>query len=145
MDWFSGYGLILIILLLIPNILFALKQCAGGSAVQYHNPFVEILEQVGRFSSMVLMIFSIPLLKRGELFPGAVTIWISVSGALLISYYIVWLFYFKKPDRKKAMALAILPSVLFFLSGILRGELLLIFASSISAPCHILITHKNNQ
>ena len=59
MGWFNYIGLIVICLILIPNIVFAVKNKDGFENV-YHNKVAETFEQIGRFGSFSLMIFNIP-------------------------------------------------------------------------------------
>lgn len=59
MGWFNYYGLIVIILIMIPNMVFAAKN-KDGFENKYQNKTVEISEQIGRFACFGLMIFNIP-------------------------------------------------------------------------------------
>lgn len=43
MNWFNIYGLIFIVIIMIPNIVFALK-CKDGFVNKYNNKFVELFE-----------------------------------------------------------------------------------------------------
>ena len=47
MKWFNFYGLIFIAVIMIPNIIFAMKH-KDGFVNKYKNKAVEALEQVGR-------------------------------------------------------------------------------------------------
>ena len=49
----------------------------------------------------------------------------------------------KKNSMFRALALSIIPSVLFLFSGIMSRSLLLIAASILFAPSHILISYRN--
>ena len=46
MEWFNVFGLIFIIVIIIPNIVFAIK-CKDGINNKRNNNYVECLEQVG--------------------------------------------------------------------------------------------------
>ena len=59
MGWLNYYGLIVIILIMIPNMVFAAKN-KDGFENKYQNKTVEISEQIGRFACFGLMIFNIP-------------------------------------------------------------------------------------
>ncbi|MGL5151104.1 MAG: hypothetical protein ACRC7N_11090 [Clostridium sp.] len=63
MNWLNAYGLIIMIVIMIPNIIFAKKEQNFES--KYNNKIVEIVEQVGRFGSMGLMLFNISVLEFG--------------------------------------------------------------------------------
>ena len=59
MKRFNLYGLIFIVIIMIPNIIFAAK-CKDGFENKYKNKLVETLEQIGRFTCFGTMIINIP-------------------------------------------------------------------------------------
>ena len=59
MSWFNYYGLIIMAIIMIPNIIYAVKQ-KDNMALESHNKMIIIAEQVGRYGCFVLMIFNIP-------------------------------------------------------------------------------------
>lgn len=59
MRWINVYGLVMIAVILVPNIVFAIK-CKDGFDNMWHSRFVSAAEQIGRFSCFALMIFNIP-------------------------------------------------------------------------------------
>ena len=59
MEWFNIYGLIFIVIIMIPNIIFAVK-CRDGFENKRSNKVVEITEQIGRFGCFGFMIINIP-------------------------------------------------------------------------------------
>ena len=63
MSWFNYYGLIIMAIIMIPNIVYAVKQ-KDGMALESHNKMIIIAEQVGRYGCFVLMIFNIPYTDR---------------------------------------------------------------------------------
>ncbi len=48
MEWLNLYGLAFIAVIMIPNIIYAIK-CKEGFENKWHNKIVELLEQIGRF------------------------------------------------------------------------------------------------
>ena len=48
MGWFNIYGMIFIIVIMIPNIIFAIK-CKDGFNNKFSNKIIETIEQVGRY------------------------------------------------------------------------------------------------
>ena len=68
--WFNFYGLIFMILILLPNIVFAATHKDGFENL-YRNKFVEVAEQIGRFGCFICMFVSIPLPIGGFWFDGA--------------------------------------------------------------------------
>lgn len=144
MNWFNIYGLIFIVIIMIPNIVFALK-CKDGFVNKYNNKFVEFSEQIGRFGSFIFMIFNIPQTYFGFYFNNGLILYLIVDSILVALYCLIWIICFKKPSVFRALALSIIPSFLFIYSGIMIRSILLIIFSLIFAPCHILISYKNTK
>lgn len=142
MEWFNPYGLIFIVIMMIPNIIFAIK-CKGGFENKWKNKTVEILEQIGRFGCIGLMIINIPGTYFGFWSDRAFTFYLIFSTVLLFLYCVIWAVCFRQNSVFRALALSILPSVLFLLSGILSRSILLIAFAFLFAPCHIIISYKN--
>ena len=84
MDWLNIYGLITMIIIMVPNIIFAIKEKSFES--KYNNKIVEFIEQIGRFGSMGLMIFNIPLLDYGYFLPNGKVLYVFLSAILSILY-----------------------------------------------------------
>ena len=55
----------------------------------------------------------------------------------------IWIICFRKNTIFKVLALSIIPSVIFMFSGIMSRSALLVVASLLFAPAHILISYKN--
>lgn len=142
MDWFNIYGLCFIAVIMLPNIVFAVR-CRDGFENKWNNKAVEALEQVGRFGCMVFMIVNIPPLCFGWLFEGALAVYLGVDIGLLIAYCVIWIICFRKNSLFRALALSIIPSALFLFSGIMLLSVPLIVTAVIFAPCHIAISYKN--
>ena len=47
MEWFNVFGLIFIVVIMIPNIVFAIR-CKDEFDNKWNNKYIEIMEQVGR-------------------------------------------------------------------------------------------------
>ena len=142
MEWIHVFGLFCMIIMMIPNIIFALK-CKDGFVNQYHNRFIEMIEQIGRFGCFIFMIIEIPGTSFGWLFDGARSIYMIIDMVLLIAYCMIWMICFKKESLFRSLALSMIPSAIFLLSGILRQNILLIISSILFAPSHIMISYKN--
>jgi len=142
MSWFNFIGLIFVAVILIPNIIFAAKNKDGFQNF-YQNKFVEIFEQIGRFGCFITMFFTPPFLNLGFKINGAKTAYI-ITGAVLVALYCLgWIVFGKENSVRKSLALSIIPSVLFFESGLLSLNFPLIILPLIFAPCHIIISYKN--
>ncbi len=142
MEWFNIYGFAIVIVIMIPNIIFAIK-CKDGFENLYQNKFVEIFEQAGRYGCFGFMIFSIPETSFGFASDKAFEMYLTVDSVLLIFYCIIWIVCFRKDSFFKAVFLSVIPSFIFLFSGVLSRSVLLIIAAVIFAPCHILISCKN--
>lgn len=142
MEWLNVFGLGFMIVIMIPNIIFATK-CKDGFENLWKNKALESLEQVGRFGCFVLMIFNIPGTWFGFWSDEAFAIYLIVDCILVLLYCMIWIVCFQKNSIFRALALSIIPSALFLFSGIMSRYVLLIIAALIFAPCHILISYKN--
>lgn len=144
MDWLNIFGLIFIIIIMIPNIIYAIK-CKDGFINKWSNKTIEHLEQIGRFGCFGFMIINIPGTWFGWWSDKAFAVYLLTNVALILAYCIIWIICFKKNTVFRALALSILPSVIFLLSGIMSRSVLLIISAVIFAPCHILISYKNAE
>lgn len=142
MQFINIYGLIFVVVIMIPNIIFAVK-CKDGFQNNWNNKFVEIIEQVGRFGCFAFMILNIPGLSFGWWSKKIFIIYLVCCIALVFFYCLIWAVCFKKNSIFRTLALSIIPSVLFLFSGIMTRSILLIISSLLFAPSHILISYLN--
>lgn len=142
MEWFNLTGLIFVVVLLIPNIIYAVTN-KGGFADNYHNKFIEAGEQIGRFGCFILMFIQLPFVTLGYIYDGAQTLYLILGIVLLALYCGGWIVFHKGNCMAKALTLSILPSVLFLESGILTLNIPLIVLSVVFAIYHITISCKN--
>lgn len=142
MEWFNVFGLIFMAVILIPNILFAVK-CKDGFENKWKNRTVETLEQIGRFGCFGFMIFNIPGTWFGWWSDEAFAVYLVVDALLVGLYCLVWIVCFRKTGLFRALALSILPSVLFLFSGIMTRSVLLTISALLFAPAHIAISWQN--
>ena len=141
MDWLNVFGLILVILLLIPNMVYAIKFKDQKNPCT--NKFMNILEQIGRYACMFLMVFNIGIAEFGFGSVGAFLIYIIGNVLLMLSYWVIWILYFHKQSFGKQIALAILPTGLFLLSGITMQHCLLRLFGLVFGVGHVYVTYKN--
>ena len=142
MSWFNGYGTVFVILLLLPNLIFAVSH-RDGFENRYQNKKVEYAEQIGRFGSFVFMIFCPPLIRIGWWFRGAKTAYLIIGSVLVGLYLFGWVLFRKEDSVRKSLMLSILPSLLFLESGILTGNFPLILFSALFASGHIILSYQN--
>lgn len=62
-SWLNIFGLILVVLLLVPNIIYAVKE--KNQENKCTNKLMNLVEQIGRYASMFLMVFNIGLAEVG--------------------------------------------------------------------------------
>ncbi len=142
MQWFNLYGLVFIIIIMIPNTVYAVN-CKNGFNDLYKNKIIEAFEQIGRVGCLTTMIFNIPGTCLGFLSDKLLLAYILTDSVLVLIYCLIWIFCFNKNTVFKALSLSIIPSAVFIFSGILSRSLLLTLMSLIFAPCHIMISYKN--
>ena len=142
MEWFNVFGLMFMAVILIPNILFAVK-CKGGFENKWKNRTVETVEQIGRFGCFGFMIFNIPGTWFGWWSDEAFAVYLVVDVLLVGLYCLVWIVCFRKSSAFRALALSILPSILFLFSGIMTRSVLLTISALLFAPAHIAISWQN--
>lgn len=141
-DWFNVFGLVFITVIMIPNIIFAIK-CKYGFDNKWNNKYIEIIEQIGRFGCFGFMIINIPGTWFGWWSDEAFAIYLIVNTILVMIYCAIWIVYFKKSSVFRVLALSIIPSILFLFSGIMSRSVLLIISSVLFTPSHIMISYRN--
>ena len=143
-EWFNIYGLVFMVIIMIPNIVYAIK-CKEGFANRWQNKTVEILEQIGRFGCFGFMVINIPGTWFGWWSDQAFAVYIIVDAVLVFAYCLLWIVLWKKNNMFRALALSIIPSLVFLFSGVMSCSVLLVVFSLLFAPMHILISCKNTN
>ena len=142
MGWLNVFGSIMIAVIMIPNIIFAIR-CKEGLKNKWKNKIVEFIEQTGRFGCFIFMIVNIPGTWFGWWSDEAFAIYLIVDTTLVTAYCVIWIICFKNSSMFRALALSVIPSVLFLFSGIMSRSILLLVASILFAPSHILLSYRN--
>ena len=142
MEWLNVFELVMVAVIMIPNILFAMK-CKDGFVNKWNNKSVETVEQIGRFGCFGFMIINIPGTWFGWWSDEAFAVYLVVDAVLVTLYCVIWAVCFRKSSVFRALALSIIPSVLFLFSGIMSRSILLTIAAVLFAPSHILISYQN--
>lgn len=142
MNWINLYGLIIVLFMLFPNIIYAFKNKSIEN--KCNNKVMNMIEQIGRYGSLFLMVFNIGIYEFGFRSDKEFAIWLISSAVLMLLYWRFWVLYFKSPKIFSAMMLAIIPNIIFISSGyFLRHWLLVIFGVTFSIG-HIYVTYQNN-
>lgn len=149
---FSYVGLIYILMLFIPNIIWTKHQPKDYEQYsQKENKVLQTLERIGEVSVCCLvLIFSDFNIRVNSLW----SIWLLISFALMLLYELYWVRYFKSEKNMAdfyssicgiPVAGATLPVSAFFLLGIYGKNVLLLAAVVILGIGHIGIhlQHRN--
>lgn len=142
MEWLNVYGLGIIVFIMIPNVLFAIR-CKEGFYNAWHNKGVEILEQIGRYGCIAFMIVNIPYTYLGFWLQNGRLLYEVINGSFVFIYCMIWILCYRDASVFRALALSILPSAIFLFSGLMLQSIPLLIAASLFAPCHILLSYKN--
>lgn len=144
MQWFNIYGFILVLILMVPNIVFAMK-VKDGFINKWNNNLVMTIEKIGRMGCFGFMIINIPGTCFGWWSEAIFRAYLIVNTILLSAYCLIWVLCFKKDSLFRSLALSIIPSAMFIYSGITSRSILLIVSALLFSPSHILISYKNAQ
>lgn len=139
---FSYVGLMFMLMLLIPNLIWTKKRPQGYSS-KNENKFLVMLERVGEvLTTCLALLFSDFNLQEWSEW----SLWLVAAFALMVMYEIWWVRYFKS-ERKLAdfyssflgvpVAGATLPVVAFFLLGIYGKVIWMMIASIVLGIGHI--------
>lgn len=142
-NYFSATGALLVLLLLAPNVVYAVR--GPGMVNRCKTVPLLVAEQIGRYGCMALMVLPLGVWEFRFSSRAVFILWCIVAAALVCGYYICWLFYFRAPSPPVALWLAILPSALFVLRGIALRHWLLVACGVLFAIAHISITYYNNK
>lgn len=137
----NEFNLIIIVLILLPNIIYAIK--FRGTKNQCRNKMANVIEQISRYLSMLFMIISFEGDGLGFSSKEAFVIYAFGNAVLLLVYWIVWILYFRKQRLVKSMILAVVPTLIFLLCGITLNSILLIASSIIFGIAHSYVTYQN--
>ena len=142
MKWFNYYGLMILAIIMVPNIIFAIKH-KDGFTNKYQNKAVKIMEQVGRYACFALMIFNVPYTYFNFWFNNALVVYLVVNGVLCLAYLVFWIVCWNRNGKLKALSLSIIPSVIFLFSGVVLANIPLGAFALLFGINHVLISYKN--
>ena len=139
--WINLFGGIIVLLLLIPNIVYALKNREERNLCT--NRVMNVVEQAGRYGCIVWMWLPLLVWKFGFRSASEMLLYFLGNGVLLVAYWLVFARYMRKKTAKRALVLAILPACIFLLSGLLLRHWLLVGFGLLFAVGHIYVTTIN--
>ena len=139
--WINIFGAVIVILMLIPNIVYAIKN--KGEKNYCTNLFMNIIEQIGRYACIVLMWLPLLVWKFGFASVFEMILYLTCNGLFLAVYWITFAVYMNRKSLQLALVLAIVPACIFIFSGILLRHWLLAGFAILFAVGHIYVTYKN--
>jgi len=142
MEFVNFFGLAFFIVMMIPNMIYAGKHPEGFENL-WKNRLVEILEQAGRVGCFAFLVLIVPGCGFGFSGKGYFVAYLMVNVILLLAYCSIWCICFNRNSMFRAIALSVIPSVMFLAGGILTSYWPLIMSAVVFAPCHITISIKN--
>lgn len=142
MQFINIFNAVIVICLLIPNVIYALKK--KNLENRCGSKVMNILEQAGRYASMFFMVFNIGIYEFGFGSKGAFVIWAISMPVLILLYWIFWVVYFKVPGMVPAMFLALIPAGIFIANGFLMRNWLLAVSGILFLVGHTYVTYCNN-
>lgn len=144
---FNPWGFLFISIIMIPNIIFAIKnnETFENSIQKKWFKILEIFEQIGRYGCFFCMMFNISGTYFGFSSNFSFRIYLIINGILIFSYCLIWVTHFRKNNLFRGISLSVIPSIIFLFSGIISKSILLIIFSIIFAPCHIAISILNTK
>ena len=139
--WINLFGGIIVLLMLIPNIVYALKNREERNLCT--NRVMNVVEQAGRYGCIVWMWLPLLVWKFGFRSASEMLLYFLGNGVLLVAYWLVFARYMRKKTAKGALVLAVLPACIFLLSGLLLRHWLLVGFGLLFAVGHIYVTTIN--
>jgi len=139
--WISLFGAVIVIVMMIPNIVYAFRNKDEKNLCT--NKVMNLIEQIGRYACIILMWLPLFVWKFGFASVIEMVLYMVCTGILLAAYWIMFVIYMKRRTQGLAIALAIIPSCIFFFSGILLRHWLLVGFAVLFAIGHIYVTKKN--
>ena len=141
--WLNIFGLVIVILMLIPNIVYAKK--FKGCVNKCLNKGMNTLEQTGRYSSMAFMILNEGTAGFGFSSVEKFVAYLIGNVLLLVVYEVIWVLYFKEQGFWKGMALAVIPICIFLLCAITLNHRLLLLSAILFGVVHIYVICQNER
>lgn len=144
MLWFNSIGMIFVIIMLVPNVLQTIFHKENFNNLKRYKA-MEFIEQIGRYGTILFMIFNIPYTYFDFWFDTARIIYILVDSILIGLYVLGWILFWNSHFKIRAYILSILPTMIFLFSGIYLLNIPLILSSILFGVGHITLSILNSQ
>lgn len=145
MDYYFGFswkGLIVFLLPMIPNVFYFLIPASGVSGNNANSHLIlDVLEHGSQAIFIFLLVFFISKQASEMLCPYTIG-----AAIMLISYYVLWIFYFTgSVNLVILLGMAVLPVVYFVLVEIWLHNYLAIIPTALFGIVHVIITYMDYQ
>lgn len=138
--WISLFGAVTVILMIVPNIIFALRNRKNDNDRNSIPLLLGIAEQIGRYGCIILMWMPLFVWKFGFGSVEEMVIYILFNGIMTVAYWTVWMIYFRNRTLINGMLLSVIPALIFLVSGILLRHWLLSVFAVVFGVSHCIIT-----
>lgn len=142
MNFVQIFCIIIVILMLIPNMVYAYQN--KNRENKCTNKLMNTAEQIGRYGSVFFMVVYSGFIDLGFHSKNAFVLWLIGLPILTALYWVLWVLYFKMPNSRLAMLLAIVPSAVFTLNGLALRYWLSVLFGVIFSIGHIYVTYQNH-
>lgn len=140
--WINFIGVVIVILLLVPNIIYSMKNKEPAPSIP--NKTMTIIEQIGRYACIVFMWLPLFTWKFGFRSGEELFVYMGGNAVLIVAYCVFWCFYFKKRKIPTAIVLAVVPTCIFLWSGMLLRHWILVASAILFGVGHIYITVRTH-
>ena len=142
--WINLFGAGIVVHIMIPNIIYAARQKQDETEIKVPH-YLSACEQVGRYGCIIMMWLPLLVWKFGFVSAVEFLIYLIGNGVLSLCYYFFWMLYSRKRTLSVAMALAIIPTAIFLLSGMLLRHWLLVVFAILFGVAHCTITYLTHK
>ncbi len=139
-DVVNIYGLMITVILLIPDILYARTYKIDRNI--FDNRAMLYIERIGKYCSLFLMCINIGVLEEGFTSNLMRDFWFISACVLTAVCVVLWILCFKKTTKPLAYILTVITSVIFMLSGLLQVKTLLLTFGAVYLIGQLYVTRK---
>lgn len=142
-NWINLFNASIVVLMLIPNIIYAIKN--KNKSPKTENKTLSIVEQIGRYACMILMILPLFIKEFGFNPLEVMFLYLVANIILLLEYFMFWGLFFKKQTKSTAISLSVIPTAIFFVTGACFRHWALMISALVFGFAHIKLTIKNYE
>lgn len=138
---FSLKGLLVFILVMLPNIYYFKQLKSVESSPKVNHRLLDILEHTSQMIFIFLLVFVVN--KKETQFNSPLLI---VMAILLVIYYVLWIFYIRKMNHILLLeGLAIVPVIYFLTAQLWLMNYPAMVPTILFGVIHVIITYQNRN